>query len=1015
MGVQVPGRNVARGPRDVRNTELGKLGYGVAIAAFLAMAALLLSGCDSGRIRSVTGDLEATPSPLNFGVVAVERTVSKTIVLRNNGDAPLRITGIEALGDLPSAFVVPDVPSEPIPVAGSREISFGFLPGDEQAYAGQVVFITDSAEQRSITIDLAGEGARPRVDCTESLDFGRIVLNTDKVLRATCVNAGRVDAELRVAGREGEDAALFTIGENLVADPTVVPVGASQLVEVRYTATFLGPASARALLEIPGALEPVQVVELTGEGFASDLVATPNCIHFGSVSPGTVATREVTVYNGGNRTVTFDDPRLLDTSGVFGITRTVVEGVEGPLETLAPQEQAQLTVAFAPTANGAYAGDLQVRSDDPTNPRLQICLTGNGGGADILVQPSSLDFGTIGAGMRARAWVTVRNGGTGEGGPLEIDGVEVDAPESFTARQPTVTVLEAAGGAVSIIEVEFHPQDVGTWNGNLIIRTNDGDTPAFEVPLTGEAKNLPPCSYAIEPPSIRFGAVQRGATATLAAALRNTGTEECVFSSVALAPGTDSVFTQPGGAVGVATVLPGEALTVPVQFDATQSGSFGGAIGFYVSDPVNPQGSIPITGSTVNGCLSVTPGAVDFGQQRISCPAVSRSIRLTNTCTTTVQVTSAALGAGTYATGELQLVAAPTLPLNIPAGGSATFNVRYDPIDEGHDGAPLLFATSVYDITVPVYGSGTSNNTRTDSFQQAERSSVDVLFVIDNSGSMMEEQQAVGEAFDDFINYAVAQGIDYHIGVTTTGITPSGGGWAACPGGVDGGEGGRLFPATNERARYLTPTTPNAVAVFQANVQVGVCHWWEEGLEAAYRAVSTPLVDNADAPNTSLSNDGNLGFYRPDARLSVIIVTDEDDHSDKEPSFYVNFFRNLKGAANADRVTVHGVLGNGCSTASGNGDRYSQVIAATGGTTESICTTDWGRSLVNLAQETFGFSLRFPLTGTPTGAVTVRVDGRIVNSGWTYDGATNSVVFTETTAPAPGSSIDISYTPACGT
>jgi len=1015
MGVQVPGRSEARGPRDVRNVELGKLEYGVLIAAFLSMAAalLLLSGCSDGRIGSVTGDLEATPSPLSFGVVAVDRSVSRSVVLKNRGSAPLQIGAIEAVGELPAAFRLPAAPAERIPIAGELAIDFGFTPGAEEVYKGKVVIHTDSAEQRSITIDLAGEGARPVVQCTDSLDFGRIVLNTDKVLRITCVNAGKVEAELRVTGLEGEDTALFTVGENLVDGKAIVPPGQTQLVEVRYVASILGPATARALLEVAGALEPTHVIELKGEGFASDLVAAPNCLHFGAVNPLTVAERTVTVYNGGNRTVTFDAPRLIDTSGVFGITKTVVEGVERPLETLEAGQQAQLTLSFAPTTIGTYAGDLQLRSDDPTNPRIQVCLTGQGGGADILVQPTSVDFGRIGTGMRAKAWVFVVNGGTDDGDPLEILGVQVDNPAHFTVKQPTETILEP-GGAVATIEIEFHPQSVGAFAGNLTIRSTDGDTPAFQVPLAGEARDLPPCNYVVEPASLRFGAVLKGAKATLVSRLRNVGADECVFSSVALAPGTDTVFSQPGGPIGVATVAPGESLAVPVAFDARQVGSFGGAVGFWVSNPADPQGTIPITATTIDGCLTVNPSAVDFGVQRISCPIASRTVRLTNTCSTTVQITGATLDEGVFSPSELSLTT-PALPINVAPGNSATFTVRYDPVDDGYDAAPVRFTTSVYDLTVPVSGQGTSSDTRTDTFNQADRSAVDVLFVVDNSGSMMEEQQAIGAAFDDFINYAVSQGIDYHIGVTTTGITASGGGWAACPGGVDGGEAGRLFPVTGERPRYITPSTPAAIDVFRQNVQVGVCHWWEEGLEAAYRAVSPPLVDNADAPNTTQRNDGNLGFYRPDARLSVIIVTDEDDHSDKEPSFYANFFRNLKGAANADKVTVHGVLGNGCSTASGNGDRYSAVITATGGTIESICTTDWGRSLVNLAQSTFGYSLRFPLSGTPVGGVTVRVDGQIVSTGWSYDSSTNHVVFTEAAAPPPGSRIDITYVPACGT
>lgn len=1012
MGVEVQGRGAARNQR-VRDPEITKLEYGTAIAMLVAIAALLiLSGCSADGLKGVDGAAKATPSPLRFGVVPVESVHQISVAVENRGDAPLVITSIEPVGNLPPDFLLPSLPGAAIPVAGSVSLDFGFRPGDERAYTGKVLLHTDSAESPTLEIEMEGEGARPMLSCTERLDFGRIVLNTDKILRITCVNGGRVDAPVRVSGKDGDDQALFTVGANLVSDPTVVPAGASQLIEVRYQALHLGRATARAFLEVPGALEPTRIVELSGEGFASDLSVQPNCIHFGAVSPGATAQRTLSIYNGGNRTVNFQAPQLFDSSGVFGVTRTVVDGVETPLTGLDAGKTAELTVTFAPSAVGDYAGSLEIRNDDPTNPRLEICLTGQGGGADVLVSPTRIDFGRIAVGMRARAWVMVSNGGSNVGGPLQLLTPLVEDPANFTVRAPTVTQI-AAGDPAAIYEVEFHPQGLGSYSTNLIIKTNDGDQPDFPVAIVGEAANLPPCDYVAEPPSLRFGTVQLGAAATLAAKLRNVGAEECIFSSVALAPGSDAEFSQPGGAIGVVSVMPGASISVPVRFQANAVGDYTAAVGYYVSDPANPQGSIPILASSFTGCLTVEPGAIDFGTQRTTCPPAQKTVRLTNACTQSVRINSAALGAGTMTAGEISFVG-PAAPLDLAPNQSASFTVRYAPVDVGHDGAPLLFDSAIQPVSVPIHGEGTNATTRTDTFNQRQRESVDVLFVVDNSGSMMEEQQAIGDAFDEFIGYAVNQGIDYHIGVTTTGITASGGGWAACPGGVDGGEAGRLFPATGGRARYITPSTPNAAAIFDQNVQVGVCHWWEEGLEAAYRALSSPLVDSADAPNTTLPNDGNLGFYRPDARLAVIVVTDEDDHSDKDPSFYLQFFRNLKGPANADKVTVHGVLGNGCSTASGNGDRYGVVISGTGGTTESICTSDWGRSLVNLAQSTFGFSLRFPLTGTPVGNVTVKVNGRVVNTGWSYDAAANAVVFTENAAPAPGARIEVTYTPACG-
>jgi hypothetical protein len=146
----------------------------------------------------------------------------------------------------------------------------------------------------------------------------------------------------------------------------------------------------------------------------------------------------------------------------------------------------------------------------------------------------------------------------------------------------------------------------------------------------------------------------------------------------------------------------------------------------------------------------------------------------------------------------------------------------------------------------------------------------------------------------------------------------------------------------------------------------------------------------------------------------VIIVTDEDDHSDRPPAFYTGFFQTLKPAG-ADLVTVNGVLGDGCATASGDGVKYKEVIAATNGVVEPICTADWGQSLAKLAEASFGFTLRFPLSGTPVGPIEVTVDGQVQAGGWTYDAVGNAVVFANLAAPPPGAKIALKYVPACGT
>ncbi len=1012
MRQQTSRREAEGSPRVGERADISLWEYGVGILGLLAAASFLFfSGCSNGGLSSLEGELVA-PARLDFGKVAVGSRASRSIEVRNAGAIPLQIVAIEAGPELAPTFVVPEAPGRSIPSAGTLAIELGFRPDAEERSGGTVILHTNSTSKPTLIVSLEGEGVHPVLNCSHSLDFGRIVLNTREVLPITCLNAGTVAATVKLAGKSGDDPDLFTVGSNLDSATFELAAGSSQNIDVSYDAHRLGKARARAVLSIPGAEDPSIYVDLAGEGYASDLIAAPNCLHFGAVSPGTTATREVIVVNGGDSIVTFDPPAVVDPEGVFQIVASQVDGVLGPLTILEPEMLAKLVVSFSPKAIGDYEGDLRLYNDDLINPRMEVCLDGQGGGPDLMVRPDTLDFGVVAAGMTASATIFAFNAGTPDGGPLVLRGVSVSETMNFSVKMPAKTQLDPNDPPAQI-EVSFHPTAAGSFFAQITIESNDGDQPSFIVPIRGDAKILPPCDYATIPPIVRFGAVQLGADAQLVGELKNLGVDECIFAQVALESGSSPVFSLPAGDPGVVSVMPGESLRVPILFRTDGVGSYQGAVAFSVSNPAAPTGRIPITASSFKGCLSVVPPAVDFGVQRLSCPAVTRTVEIYNRCGGTTRITSAGLGAGSFSPGELSF-SGLTAPMDLLPNQRASLQFTYRPVNDGDDAVPFDVLSSAQNFSIPLHGRGTSDDYRTDRFTQQGKSDVDVLFVMDNSGSMTDKQQNVRDNTARFMQYALNQGVDFHIGVTTTGIQPYAGGWTSCPGGVDGGEAGRLYPANGIRPRWIERGTPNAASVFAENVQVGICHWDEQGLEAAYRALSSPLVDSAKAPKTSVPNDGNLGFYRANAKLSVIIVSDEEDHSPKPPSDYAAFFRGLKGPGNEGRVAIHSVVGNGCGTAAEEGTKYISVSQSTGGLVLPICSSDWGSILGQLAEQSFGNRLRFPLSGEPLGSPTVTIDG-VPATGWSYDSRKNEVVFGESSAPAPGASVAIRYIPSCGT
>jgi hypothetical protein len=194
---------------------------------------------------------------------------------------------------------------------------------------------------------------------------------------------------------------------------------------------------------------------------------------------------------------------------------------------------------------------------------------------------------------------------------------------------------------------------------------------------------------------------------------------------------------------------------------------------------------------------------------------------------------------------------------------------------------------------------------------------VDVLFVVDNSGSMAEEQIALASAFGAFIEVLERPwvAIDYRIGITTT---DNGNPWC----GTTSPEAGALrlsscrsrpeefaFDGAGfEMQDACSPTCPEAWTDIEiqptavgGSSEVRPRNWIEssrgrtnlpEGLSTtqAFQCVSPQGIDGCGFESQLESmwkavrraqdeNDPNFGFIRDGAILSVVHVTDEVDCS----------------------------------------------------------------------------------------------------------------------------------------
>jgi hypothetical protein len=387
--------------------------------------------------------------------------------------------------------------------------------------------------------------------------------------------------------------------------------------------------------------------------------------------------------------------------------------------------------------------------------------------------------------------------------------------------------------------------------------------------------------------------------------------------------------------------------------------------------------------------IGVDPPRLDFGRAGVGCGEQSLPV--------TITPTAAAPGAlclppATLAGGDgCRAFRVSGGGACDPLDGDHALVVRFDPPAPGEYRCTLevVVRAAGGEQTLPVdlAGEGTAGRTLIDRVQ-GPPAALDLLLIVDDSGSMSPYQQALSEDMPDLLGPAVEAGVDFHVGVVTTDME-------------DQNHSGRL-----QGQPRVVQSSPQAVGQFAANVQVGDAgSGTERGLDAMRAALTRPL-----------SNGFNHDFRRPDVPLSIVIMGDEDDQSMDRVEAFIDAVRPLSGGG--EPVGVHALTGvddHGdpaeCEGEFGHVERtprYVGVVDAFDGRAESLCTRESIDHGVNrIAQALFGPPRAFLLPADAPrdeNALEVRVDGQPVDH-WRLDHG--AVVFEHDAVPAAGSHLEV--------
>lgn len=284
---------------------------------------------------------------------------------------------------------------------------------------------------------------------------------------------------------------------------------------------------------------------------------------------------------------------------------------------------------------------------------------------------------------------------------------------------------------------------------------------------------------------------------------------------------------------------------------------------------------------------------------------------------------------------------------------------------------------------------------------------VDILFVVDDSGSMATHQKNLADNITLYTdNFKNEKFLDYHIGVVTSsvyGSDPWGGG------GATASDGDLVYGMFVERGMA------NATRILKTILQVGTSG---SGSESFFDPVKLALTP----PKVATVN---AGFYRPDAHLAVIFITDAEDQSAGIPSerdFYRFLVRDLKGG-DPEKVSAYGVIIpiNDSKCNRGGEDKpvkLERFLNMANGKILGLCDPQFGVRLADLGQDLLRKVTQIvPLTRPPAqGTITVRYGTQIIpndaQKGWLYDAERNALILgpeIEWTDQPDGTTIQVDF------
>lgn len=306
------------------------------------------------------------------------------------------------------------------------------------------------------------------------------------------------------------------------------------------------------------------------------------------------------------------------------------------------------------------------------------------------ISPTTITFPSTSLGVTSAAMTAVITNGSAQ---------QIDLSTGSLTDSTDFTETDSCNGAVPsgqscTVTFTFKPQSTGTLTSTYQISQTNGTSDPLQVALTGTATASP---VQLSPATISFGTVAVGATSTQTATLTNSASSPYTIGGVSVA-GTGFTITQSqcGSSLAAQT-----SCQITLALTPTTAGALTGTLTVVVAGTTQ---TVQLTATAVSGSETLTPAAINFGTLTDGTIG-TQVVTFTNAGSQTVTIT------GTTLTPPIFTLAGTTCGTTVPAAGTCTYTLQYQPSGFGTATGSFTVADGSSNPTATVTGTGVQGST----------------------------------------------------------------------------------------------------------------------------------------------------------------------------------------------------------------------------------------------------------------------------------------------------------------